>query len=404
MPSPSFRFLHASDFRLHEVLRGLTEIPDRLRDAIVEAPYRAAQRVFDTALAERVQFVVLAGDLLNPLETGARGVAFLLNGFQRLHEADIAVYWAGGRSDPPERWPDGVALPPNVTVFGKGRVEEAAVYLGDRHAATIIGRSWHGRSRVDVTDFARESGDDFRIALTNGELDADDASASQIQYWALGGSTSRRMLVESPRQIAHYPGSPQGFTPTSTDSHGCCVVVVDDDRQLQARALPTDAVRWRTERIVAPEKGGRAELLRVMRDRFRQIAAEAGERTALVTWQIAASCRVAAALQHGGWADELCRDLNQHSGATPVWSVSVEPVTVEQLPNQWYEEDTILGDFLRSIRSFEEAEQSMRLHEFLGNRELDAGLQDLTIVGDAEREQMLHDVALLGAELLRGEA
>jgi hypothetical protein len=360
--------------------------------------------VFDAAIAERVEFVLLAGDLMNPLETGARGVAFLLSGFQRLHEAGIAVYWAGGRSDPPERWPDGVPLPPNVTVFGKGRVEEAAVYIDDRHAATILGRSWHGRSRIDVTDFQRELSDDFRIGLTNGELEEDDVAASQVHYWALGGSTKRKMIVESPHQIAHYPGAPQGFMPEATESHACTIVVVDDDRQLQARPLPTDAVRWRTERVVAPEKGGRAELLRVLRDRFRQVATECGERTALVTWQVAASCRLAAALQHGGWAEELRRDLNQHSGAAPVWTVAVEPVTVEQLPGHWYEEDTILGDFLRSVREFASDDQLLRLNDFVGQRELDAALQDLVLVGNSEREHMLRDVALLGAELLRGEA
>jgi DNA repair exonuclease SbcCD nuclease subunit len=285
-------------------------------------------------------------------------------------------------------------------VFGKGRVEEASVYIGDRHAATILGRSWHGRSRVDVGEFALESSDDFRIALTNGELDEDAAAASQIQYWALGGSMSRKMLIETPHQIAHYPGAPQGFTPDATDTHGCVLVVVDDNRQMQARALPTDAVRWR----VAPEKGGRAELLRVMRERFRQIAAEAADRVSLLEWHVASSYRMAAALRHGEWASQLQRELNQHAGAAPLWNVSVEPVTVEQLPGHWYEEDTILGDFLRAVRSFEGVEQTMRLHEFVGQRHLDASLHDLLLVSDAEREQMLCDVALLGAELLRGEA
>jgi hypothetical protein len=173
---------------------------------------------------------------------------------------------------------------------------------------------------------------------------------------------------------------------------------------MQARALPTDAVRWRIERVVAPEKGGRAELLRVMRERFRQITAEAGDRVTLLEWQVAASCRMAAALRHGEWSSQLQRELNQHSGIAPVWNVSVEPVTVEQLPGHWYEEDTILGDFLRAVRSFTDEMQSMRLNEFVGQRDLDASLHDLLLVSDAEREQMLCDVALLGAELLRGEA
>ena len=73
MSDRSFRFLHASDFRLDAVPRGLTEVPDHLRDTLLDAPYNAARRVFDTALAERVAFVVLAGNILQPDLTGPRG-------------------------------------------------------------------------------------------------------------------------------------------------------------------------------------------------------------------------------------------------------------------------------------------------------------------------------------------
>ncbi len=64
MSDRSFRFLHASDFRLDAVPRGLTEVPDHLRDTLLDAPYTAARRVFDAAVAERVAFVVLAGNIL----------------------------------------------------------------------------------------------------------------------------------------------------------------------------------------------------------------------------------------------------------------------------------------------------------------------------------------------------
>ena len=50
MPNRPFRFLHASDFRLDAVPRGLTEVPDHLRDTLLDAPFQAAKRVFDTAL------------------------------------------------------------------------------------------------------------------------------------------------------------------------------------------------------------------------------------------------------------------------------------------------------------------------------------------------------------------
>src|SRR5437899_1869392 len=113
MSHRAFRFLHASDFRLDAVPRGLTEVPDHLRDAFLDAPYSAARRVFDAALAERVAFVVLAGNILQPDLAGPRGTAFLLEQFGRLAEAETDVYWAGGESDRPEAWPAAFPLPGN---------------------------------------------------------------------------------------------------------------------------------------------------------------------------------------------------------------------------------------------------------------------------------------------------
>ena len=100
-----FRFIHASDFHLDRPLRGLSEVPDHLRGALVDAPYRAAERVFDAAIRERVDFVALAGDIVDPLLAGPRGLVFLSEQFEKLGAAGIKVYWATGRTDHFERWP-----------------------------------------------------------------------------------------------------------------------------------------------------------------------------------------------------------------------------------------------------------------------------------------------------------
>ena len=56
MPGEPFRFLHASDLHLEQPLAGLDEIPDHLRDRLVDAPLAAARSVFDAAVAEAVDF------------------------------------------------------------------------------------------------------------------------------------------------------------------------------------------------------------------------------------------------------------------------------------------------------------------------------------------------------------
>ena len=130
MTQRPFRFIHASDLHLERPLSGVAEVPDTLREAFLDAPYLAAERLFENALAEQVDFVVLAGDVLHAEITGPRGPLFLVSQFERLRQRGIRVYWAGGQVDPPEAWPAVIRLPDNVHYFPHGRCEELQHHRG----------------------------------------------------------------------------------------------------------------------------------------------------------------------------------------------------------------------------------------------------------------------------------
>ncbi len=87
MSNRPFRFLVAGDFHLEQPLGGVAEVPDHLRELFLDAPYTAARRAFDAALAEDADFVLLTGDILRPSDTGPRGPLFLVEQFLRLSRA-----------------------------------------------------------------------------------------------------------------------------------------------------------------------------------------------------------------------------------------------------------------------------------------------------------------------------
>src|SRR5215207_1836742 len=90
MAGHHFRLLHAGGFLLDQPLAGLTEIPEALTDLLIDAPFSAAQKVFDAAIEERVDFVALNGDLVDLSRPSARALAFLLDNFDRLNAQGIA--------------------------------------------------------------------------------------------------------------------------------------------------------------------------------------------------------------------------------------------------------------------------------------------------------------------------
>ncbi len=404
MPDRPFRFLHASDFRVDAVPRGLTEVPDHLRDTLLDAPYNAGRRVIDTALTERVAFVVLAGNILQPDLAGPRGTAFLSEQFQRLAEAGINVYWAGGESDPPEAWPAAFPLPENVRVFAKDRVTDFLHQYDGSPLARIVGTS-RGSRALDFEEFSPDAVGLFSIGVACGEIDAAALLSRGIHYWALGGRAEQKTLFTSPG-IAHYPGTPQGRSPGEAGTHGCTLVNVDDQRRARVSFVPTNALEWVHESVLIDPSTQREGLEAMLTQRIRGLTA--GSKTdLLITWTIGGSGPLLTELRRGKLRGELLEWLRiEHGLSSPVvWTVGIELEPQNALPAALYEQETILGDFLRTLREFElDPQQPLNVESLLAEGPA-AGLfsEAVAIADPATRKRVLHEAALLGMELLGGE-
>jgi DNA repair exonuclease SbcCD nuclease subunit len=438
MPNRSFRFLHASDFRLDAVPRGLTEVPDHLRDTLLDAPFAAARRVFDTALAERVTFVILAGNILQADLAGPRGTAFLGEQFQRLAEAGIGVYWAGGETDPPEAWPTAFPLPENVRVFAKDRVTDFLHQVDGSPLVRIVGTS-RGSRAFHFEEFSPDAVGLFSIGVACGEVEAaalqsqDDrlktyptgvangeaqtaAPRSQddrlktyptqgINYWALGGRAERATLFNSPG-IAHYPGTPQGRSPTESGSHGCTLVNVDEQGQARMTFVATSAMEWLHETLLIDPTTSREGLEAMCSQRIQKLT-EGSKTDLLITWTIGGSGPLMAELRRGKLRGELLEWLRiEHGLSSPiVWTVGIEIEPRNALPAALYEQETILGDFLRALREFEtDPQQPLNFESLLADEQAAGLFSQAVAVGDAvARKRVLHEAALLGVELLGGD-
>ena len=405
MSQSPVRFVHASDFHLERPPHGISEAPEHLRAALVEAPYRAAERTFDLALAEQVDFVVLSGDLLDAEATGPRGPLFLVEQFQRLSARGIQVYWAGGPLDPPDKWPAFAPLPDNVYVFPERRTEEIVHEREGRPIARLVGLSRRKSKKLRPSDFAVEDEGPPAIAVTYGEIDRAAIAQRGIRYWALGGRHQRETLSETPA-VAHFPGTTQGRQPSEVGPCGCTLVEIDADGKLRTRLAPTDVLRYRAEEIQLDEPATKQSLERALVERLRTIAATAPGVDQLVFWIIAGAATSAAPLRRGAWTGELLTRLRNEAGvASPAaWSASLA-VESPGAPGAWLDQDTLLGDYLRAIedrQSDEDAE--LDLTPYLGGRPAAGALAAAQRLGeDARRQRVLRKAAMLGADLLSGE-
>ena len=402
MSQPPLRFVHASDLRLDRPLGGVTEVPPELREAFLEAPYLAAEQVFETALAENADAVLLSGNIVDLDQAGPRAAAFLAKHFQRLADNGIEVFWAGGQVDPPDAWPASVRLPESVHRFGVGRVESFAITRGEKPIARIQGISRSPGQGLDDSGFHRDANGLFTIGVAFGTAASPGAEGDRVHYMALGGQHRRQTVDQSPG-IAHYAGTPQGRSPAEPEAHGCTVVSVDETGHVKTLFVATDVVRWVTETVEATAGCDEAALLRLIEQKADKLREKHVGRDLLVTWRITGRGELLNYLRPDGYGAELLTRLRKiwAKDSPALWSVSLECREPLQAPGEWYDEETIRGDLLRQFREFEnDATAALELESFLPEDRSTGVYAELAEIPSHQRAELLLAASKLGMELI----
>jgi hypothetical protein len=366
---PTFRFLHASDFHLERPPGGLTEAPDHLRDLLIEAPYRAANNVFDAALNREVDFVVLAGDLVAPERSGPRGVLFLREQFARLAKREIPVYWAGGPAELVHRWPAAIAWPSNVHIAPNEQPVCFAVRGQGQLLCEIVAQGHSSYQALNVPAFTGAMSSDgerkFVIGLSHGELADELPGTMHVDYWALGGQHELTLPQET-RPLVHYPGTPQARAPDETGPHGCTLVEVGDDGDIRTVPVVTDVVRYCQERIAVAANAPASELERLLRERMQSLADSNPQVALIANFTVDEDGGMPAQGQMQRSLPATIGILRGEFGyrSPPVWLDRVRWPAAE-VPDSWRQQENLLGDLLRAAGYLAQTGHSIDLDRYL---------------------------------------
>ena len=313
MPHRPFRFVHASDFHLEMPFGGLAEVPDPLREPLIEAAYTAATRVFDAVLAEEAEILVLSGDVLHSPQTGPRGPLFLcrtvcpagptanprLLGHRRRRSARGL---AAGHRVARERPPRGPR--PRLGTDPPARRRAAG-------AALLHGRDGNRLVRAAISIPIPAGLLLHRRRARDGRDGGVGSGASTT--WALGGRRDRSTLFSTP-QMAHYAGSPQGRRPGEAGVHGCTLVQVDENRQARTHLVPTDAVRFLASGSSSTSPPAAWTWKRCCASGCAALVEATPKLDLLVSWTVAGSGPLIAQLRRGKLAGELLGHAAERAG------------------------------------------------------------------------------------------
>ena len=396
----AFKFVHASDFHLDQPIRGLVDLPHHLKSVLANAPYEAARKVFDLAVAERVDFVLLSGDMFDLSSSGPRPAAFLLSQFERLNDKGIEVYWCSGSVDPIDRWPASIEFPDNVNTFSASILEDVSHRRDAKTIATIYGIGYDAK-RKTASDFVTASEDVFPIGIAHGEFDCNTMPFDEIRYWALGGK-HKSTKIEKPGSVAVYPGTTQGRSPRESGTNGCMLCRVDSNGKIRVQSVETDSVRWLPQKVAIHESQTETELKNTLSERAIKIVTDVGEQLALVNWNLVPNGDFNPRLRHREFVARMLDWLRDEfgRGETGVWSTNLTIESPENIPVSWYEEDTILGEYLRAIGRYQSDDSlNLSLHEYIPAMGEGNELAGVARVSKERRDKTLRKSALVGCLL-----
>lgn len=334
----AFRFLHTADLHLDSPLKSLAMRDDEVRDLVANATRQAFERMIAFCLAERLDALVIAGDLYDGEINDMATPLFLGREFQRLDQAGISVFIINGNHDADSVVTRHLALPPNVTRFpakgGTVRLDAKGVAMhgvsfADKSAPQsllpLYPRAIEGFSNIGLmhTSLGGAEGHSVYAPCPLPEL-----VRFGYDYWALGHIHKRQVHSEAPFVV--MPGMPQGRDIGEAGVKSATLVTIGDDRSIAIREVETSIATFERVEIGLEAAQDWDDLAPIARRRFAAARSKAKAAHLIARPVLVGLPQFLARLDRQG--ERLRAELRaaaEHAGATYIDKVEFQPRALE---------------------------------------------------------------------------
>ena len=404
---PKLRFVHAADLHLDSPFRGIrSQAPENVAQTLHRATFDAYENIIDLCVRERVDALLVAGDVYDGADRSLRAQLKFVEGLARLDAAGVRSFICHGNHDPLDGWEARLDLPPGCVRFG-AEVTAAPVFPDEPDRATVHGISYPRREvRENLTPHFRQakSGGGFDIGLLHANVGGNpnhdsyspcsvaDLENSGIDYWALGHVHTRQALREHGPAVV-YPGNPQGRHPTETGARGVYLVEVDDFGATWLQFHAVDVVRWETLSLEIAGLETEQALIDAINGQAESVLEGSDGRPVVFRLTLTGRGAMHRWLRLDGTVDDLLDQVNdRYAGSHPwLWCERIEIATASPVDReQVAKREDFTGDLARLCAELRENPDGMA--------DLGQSLQELYSAGRTRR--YLDDLLPKGEELL----
>ena len=295
MTKENYTFIHAADLHIDSALRGLALYEEAPAEEIRGATRRAFENLVQYAISDRVEFVILAGDIFDgnwrEFNTGLWFTARLRD----LTSEGIRVYILAGNHDAEGKMTAKLQYPDGVLTFG---TSEPETFVDEATGAILHGQ---GFAKPNTTeDLASSYPAPTQGALNIGVLHTalsgrdghdpyapcslDTLRGKEYDYWALGHVHHREIVSEDPWIV--FPGNLQARHIRETGAKGATLVTVADGQIQALGEVEFDCVRFAHVTVDASDCSHRTECEAAVADALAEARNEADGRLLAVRIKI----------------------------------------------------------------------------------------------------------------------
>ena len=328
----AYRFVHTADLHLDSPLRSLAMRDAALAGRVAVAAREAFERIVSHCLEERVDALMIAGDLYDGRQTSVKTGLFLAAQLARLHEAGIATFVVRGNHDAQSKLTRGLDLPPSVHVFdGRGGAGAIAREASDgAREVRVHGVSFGKPHAPDslLPSYAAPTEDAIEIGLMHTSLGGDaahdayapcalaDLVGHGFAYWGLGHVHARAVHHEAGDGAVVMAGMPQGRDVGEAGEKSATLVAIAEDGTVTLDELPSSVATFARERVTLPPEAGWDDALAAAEDALIAASSRTSAPHLVARLEIAGASRDAWRLVRDKDAlrDELAERLDAGTG------------------------------------------------------------------------------------------